>query len=88
MLKLTFLPSGDAVGYVRIAATRSIISPARSLDQARPVLPRLARKIGGDTLVIMQLRRILGVDEGEPALPGQRNVVRSGAHAPAPLRMA
>jgi hypothetical protein len=79
------LPSGDTVGYVVIVATRSVISAARPLDQARPVLTHLARKVRGDTLVIMQIRRILGVDEGEPALPGQRNVIRPGGHAPRPL---
>ena len=79
------LPSGDALGYVRIAATRSVVSPARPSDQAPPVLTHLTRKIGGDALVIMQIRRILGVDEGEPALPGQRNVIRPGAHASRPI---
>jgi hypothetical protein len=45
----------------------------------------LTRKIGDDALIIMQIRRILGVDEGEPPLPGQRNVIWPRAHAARPL---
>src|SRR3974390_3052427 len=59
-------PSGGALGYV----LRCVVSPARASDQARPIVTHLAREIGGDALVIMQVRRILGVDEGEPTLPG------------------
>lgn len=51
------------------AATRSVVSLARPSDQVRPVLTHLARKIGGDALVVVKIR-ILGIDEGEPALPG------------------
>ena len=61
-----------AFGYRRYrynAATRSVVSLARPSDQVRPVLTHLARKIGGDALVVVKIR-ILGIDEGEPALPG------------------
>src|ERR1700757_3768278 len=51
------------------AATRSVVSLSRPSDQVRPVLTHLARKIGGDALVVVKIR-ILGIDEGEPALPG------------------
>ena len=67
---VSFFNALRAVIAVYNAATRSVVSLARPSNQVRPVLTHLARKIGGDALVVMKIPRMLGIDEGELALLG------------------